>query len=87
MRAVGIDYDIIVDMLDYTWEFFDDVLKAADCGDKHDAVLFESMNDENKSNSIVYHFKVCQLGLSQESSTDTRTDDDQLIHAASVRSL
>ena len=57
MRAVGIDYDIIIDMFDYTWELFDALKAAAEQGDKNEAVLLESLNDENKSDSIVYHFK------------------------------
>lgn len=58
MRAVGIDYDIIVDMFDYTWEFFDEILKAMQQGQHNEAVLLQAMNDENQSNSIIYHFKV-----------------------------
>ena len=58
MRAVGIDYDIIVDMFDYTWEFFDEILKAVQQGQQDEAVLLQALNDENQSNSIIYHFKV-----------------------------
>lgn len=58
MRMVGIDYDIIIDMFDFTWELFDDLQRAVERGDKNEAVLLDSLNDEIKSNSIVYHFKV-----------------------------
>jgi len=58
MRAVGIDYDMLVDMFDYTWELFDAIKTAAERGDKDEAVLLESMNNEIKSNSITYHFRV-----------------------------
>ena len=63
MRTAGIDYDIIVDMFDYTWDLFDDLHKAIARGDQSEAVLMEAMNDENMSNSIVYHFKVGPLSL------------------------
>lgn len=88
MRAVGIDYDIIVDMFDYTWDLFDDIHKAIGRGDQSESVLLETMNDENKSNSIVYHIKVCPTPLSQYMSlTNMCTDDDQFIHAAATRPL
>ena len=60
MRAVGIDYDIIIDMFDYTWELFDAIKTAVGRGDKSDTVLLEAMNEQGKSDSIVYHFKVCR---------------------------
>lgn len=58
MRAVGIDYDIIIDMFDYTWELFDAIKEAIEKGNKNEAVLLDCMNDQPKSDSIVYHFKV-----------------------------
>lgn len=45
-------------MFDYTWELFDALKVAVGRGDSHEAVLLEWLNDETKSNSIVYHFKV-----------------------------
>lgn len=59
MRAVGIDYDIIIDMFDYTWDLFDTILDAIQRGDQNESSLLETINDENQSNSILYHFKVC----------------------------
>ena len=59
MRAVGIDYDIIIDMFDYTWELFDALKSAIEHGNKNEAVLLDCMNDQGRSDSIVYHFKVC----------------------------
>ena len=58
MRSAGIDYDIIIDMFDYTWELFDAIKSAMERGDTNESVLLQSLNDENVSNSIVYHFKV-----------------------------
>lgn len=59
MRMVGIDYDIIIDMFGYTWELFDKIKAAiqANVWDEN-AVLLEDMNDQMKSDSIVYHFKM-----------------------------
>jgi hypothetical protein len=86
MRAVGIDYDIVETMFDYTWEFFDEVEKAMENGDTSDAVLLDAMNEENKSNSIVYHFKVSRLSVTVRVA-DIMIDDDQLLHAAAVGPL
>lgn len=58
MKMVGIDYDIIVDMFDYTWELFDKIMQAVEHQNLNDQVVLEDMNDEIKSNSIVYHFKM-----------------------------
>lgn len=58
MRMAGIDYDIIIDMFDFTWELFNDLKKAVESGQTSESVLLESLNDEIKSNSIIYHFKV-----------------------------
>ena len=58
MRAAGIDYDIIIDMFDYTWELFDALKAAVERGDTNETALLQTLNEENISNSIVYHFKV-----------------------------
>lgn len=58
MRMIGIDYDLMVDMFDYTWEVFDRLLEAVQQNNRSDAVILDILNDENKSNSIVYHFKM-----------------------------
>ncbi|EXJ86194.1 hypothetical protein A1O1_06564 [Capronia coronata CBS 617.96] len=65
MRAVGVDYDIIIDMFDYTWELFAAIKAAAERGDKSDHVLLEIMNDAPKSDSIVYHFKMMTSSFMQ----------------------
>ncbi|OQV04333.1 hypothetical protein CLAIMM_09230 isoform 1 [Cladophialophora immunda] len=65
MRSVGIDYDIIIDMFDFTWELFDALKSAVERGDTNEAVLLDSLNDENISNSIVYHFKMMTSSFMQ----------------------
>jgi len=58
MKMVGIDYDIIIDMFDYTWELFDKIMHAVEVRNLNEQVVLDDMNDEIKSNSIVYHFKM-----------------------------
>lgn len=58
MKMVGIDYDIIIDMFDYTWELFDNIARAIRSNISDDNVILEFMNDQVKSDSIVYHFKM-----------------------------
>jgi hypothetical protein len=70
MRSAGIDYDIIIDMFDYTWELFDAIKAALERGDNSEIVLLQSLNDENVSNSIVYHFKVSMRSKPQSQCAD-----------------
>lgn len=65
MKMVGIDYDIIVDMFDYTWELFDKIMQAVQHHNLSEHVVLEDMNDEIKSNSIVYHFKMMTSAFMQ----------------------
>jgi len=58
MRMAGIDYEILSVMFDDTWELLEDIQKAVERQDKSEDVLLNILNDENRSNSIVYHFKV-----------------------------
>jgi ubiquitin thioesterase protein OTUB1 len=61
MRSAGIDYDIIIDMFDCTWELFDVIKIAIEQGNTDEVVILQYLNDENVSNSIVYHFKVSSI--------------------------
>ena len=58
MRMIGIDYDIVVDLFECTWDVFEDLRKAAERQDTRDSVVLQYLNNENISNSVVYHFKV-----------------------------
>ncbi|KIW13004.1 hypothetical protein PV08_08191 [Exophiala spinifera] len=58
MRAVGVDYDLLVDMFDYTWDLFDAIKDAIQRGEQSEKILMEALNDQGSSNSIVYHFKM-----------------------------
>ena len=61
MRMAGMDYDIVVDLFDYTWELFEKIRLAVESQSRDDSVLMESFNDETHSNSIIYHFKASVL--------------------------
>ena len=54
----GIDYDLVIDMFDYTWELFAKIREAAERNEKDESILTKAFNEEGQSNSIVYHFKV-----------------------------
>jgi hypothetical protein len=58
MMMAGIDYELLVDMFDSTWELFADIKKAIQENKVDDAVVLQTMNDSVVSESIVYHFKV-----------------------------
>jgi thymidylate synthase ThyX len=61
MKMAGVDYDLLVDMFDNTWELFDAIKKAMQNSQDAEAVLMNILNDESISESIVYHFKVGSL--------------------------
>lgn len=61
MVMAGVDYDLLVDMFDNTWELFAEVKKAIQENKVDDAVVLQIMNDPVVSESIVYHFKVSSL--------------------------
>jgi ubiquitin thioesterase protein OTUB1 len=57
MRSIGMDYDLLVDMFDSTFELLQSIRKSFENGSKDEAVIMSAFNDEIVSNSIVYHFK------------------------------
>lgn len=57
MLMVGLDYDILQDMFDPTWELFQAIQQAVQSGVRDAAVVLNAMNDQTKSDFIVYHFK------------------------------
>jgi hypothetical protein len=58
MMMAGIDYELLVDMFDSTWELFADIKESIQENKVDDAVVLQTMNDSVVSESIVYHFKV-----------------------------
>jgi hypothetical protein len=58
MKSVGIDYDILEPLFDSTFELFETLRKAMEAGTANESTLLQYFNDENVSDSIVYHFKV-----------------------------
>ena len=59
----GCDYELLADLFDSTWELFEAVRKAMENQATGESVLMDAMNDQTKSDAIVYHFKVSQTSL------------------------
>lgn len=57
MRMAGIDYDMVADLFDYTWELLEKIRSTVESHSQDDSMLMETFNDEGQSNSIIYHFK------------------------------
>lgn len=57
----GIDYEIVVDLFDFTWELFEKVKQAAQTGSKDEHILMAAFNEETPSNYILYHFRASIL--------------------------
>ena len=58
MIMAGIDYELLSDMFDHTWELFNNVKQALQNNTKEESVLLDILNKENESNFIITHFKV-----------------------------
>lgn len=58
MVMAGVDYDLLMDMFDSTWELFAEIKKAIQNGTDAEAIVLTTLNDPVVSESIVYHFKV-----------------------------
>ena len=57
--AVGYESTIIELFTDETMKLFDSLQQIIQSGGASDQLLLDVFNDENRSNSIVVHFKVC----------------------------
>jgi len=58
MTQIGMDYELLADMFDYTWQLFDTIIEAVQNNVPDDNIILNILNDENPSNSVVYHFKM-----------------------------
>lgn len=56
--AVGYDFSMVELFVDETMDLFDSLHQTIESGDRKDQLLLDIFNDENRSNSIVFHFKV-----------------------------
>jgi Peptidase C65 Otubain len=56
--AVGYDSTMVELFVDETLGLFDSLQQAIESGNRSDRLLLDVFNDENRSNSIVFHFKV-----------------------------
>lgn len=54
----GIAYDVLEAFFEETWELFGQILKSFEDSSINDTLITTVMNDESKSNAIVYHFKM-----------------------------
>ena len=63
MKMAGCDYDLLADMFEYTWELFDNIRRAVENGTTDENVIMDALNSTEKSDAIVYHFKVSWLNL------------------------
>lgn len=57
--AVGYDFTMVELFVDETMELLESLHQAIESGGRSDRLLLDIFNDENRSNSIVFHFKVC----------------------------
>ena len=57
--AVGYELPMVELFVEETIALFDSVHEAIRSGNRSDLLLLEAFNDENRSNTIVFHFKVC----------------------------
>lgn len=58
MTQIGMDYELLAVMFDYTWELFDKIIEAVQNNVPDDNIVLNILNDENPSNSVIYHFKM-----------------------------
>jgi Peptidase C65 Otubain len=56
--AVGYEFTMVELFVDETLALFDSLHEAIESGNRSDRLLLDIFNDENRSNSIVFHFKV-----------------------------
>lgn len=54
----GIDYDILEPFFDETWTLFQSILQSFEQSQVDDTIITNVFNDENRSNGIIYHFKM-----------------------------
>jgi ubiquitin thioesterase protein OTUB1 len=58
MTMAGIDYSLVEEMFDETWTLFQEILSAFEQNHTSIDIVTRALNDENRSNAIVYHFKM-----------------------------
>jgi ubiquitin thioesterase protein OTUB1 len=58
MKAAGFAIDLLEDLFDDTWTLFDAMRTSLENNTPALSVLLDALNDENRSNNIIYHFKI-----------------------------
>jgi ubiquitin thioesterase protein OTUB1 len=81
--AVGYDFTMVELFVDETMVLFDAMHQAIEAGNRSDRLLLDTFNDENRSNSIVFHFKVSTSSIQQQ--YPTISDQHQLLTSATMK--
>lgn len=58
MKMAGVDYELLEDFFEETWELFRKIVDAFEKNTPAMPVIIGVFNDDNRSNAIVYHFKM-----------------------------
>jgi ubiquitin thioesterase protein OTUB1 len=58
MKMAGVNYELLEDFFDQTWELFKALSEALMKGMPAMPLVIDAFNDEGRSNAIVYHFKM-----------------------------
>ena len=87
-NAVGFEPDVVEMFVESAMELLEKMRQALLRQDVDEAVLFETMSNEEESNSILYYFKVCIKNEGGTPSQDYRfraqlilLDPDEYLHA------
>lgn len=58
MKMAGVAYELLEDFFNQTWDLFGEILNAIGKGEPALPLVAAAFNDEERSNGIVYHFKM-----------------------------
>jgi hypothetical protein len=94
--AVGFEPDVVEMFIESAMELLEKMRQALLRQDVDEAVLFQTMNTEEESNSILYYFKVC-IKNERETAPQKRgllfraqlilSDPDEYLHAIPPRTI
>ena len=87
-NAVGFEPDVVEMFVESAMELLEKMRQALLRQDVDEAVLFQTMNNEEESNSILYYFKVCIVNEEKPAPQDycfrpqlILSDPDEYLHA------
>jgi hypothetical protein len=92
--AVGFESDVVEMFMESAMELLEKMRQALLRHDVDGAVLFQTMNNEEESNSILYYFKVCIKNKRNSATQEflfrgqlTWSDPDKYLHAIPPRTI